>query len=389
MKITKVIATPINVPMEAPYIWSVGMLTGMPKTVVQVFTDEGLIGIGEGPSDAQACIINDVIGPYLIGKDPLQLTDLEAGIIPEWRSAMNICDPNMARAWGAIDIALWDLRGKFWEQPLYQLLGGAYRKDIKFTEYFTYRLGKEQSVEDVVDYCVRMKEEHGSLWFEGKAGFSDAQNELKLYRRLREELGEEAQIRIDANYGWSLPTARMMVRELESLNIRNIEDPVIGIQNMARLRQHTSIPFSTHEMDLPQAVACGAPDAFVGNIATLGGVAATVRFAAACEAMGRNFWFYSGDGGIMTAAYMHITAAMPGMTEPHQLLSRWQTIDVIEEGVFKAKNNIIRVPEGHGLGVTLNEELLKAAHQHYLDNGPCDEFKRVEESHPYNRCPRF
>jgi L-alanine-DL-glutamate epimerase-like enolase superfamily enzyme len=104
---------------------------------------------------------------------------------------------------------------------------------------------------------------------------------------LREALGFDVQIRIDANYGWSLATARSIIRELEDLKICTIEDPVLGYENMARLRQHTRIPFSTHEINLPRSVELGAPDAFVANVASLGGLRETMRFASACDVMGR------------------------------------------------------------------------------------------------------
>ena len=115
---------------------------------------------------------------------------------------------------------------------------------------------------------------------------------------------------------------------------------------MAALRQHSSIPFSSHVPDLRRAVALGVPDTFVTNFAVLGGIARTVRFIGACEAMGVGFWCYSGDAGICTAAYLHVTAAMPWIHEPSQSLLRWQVGDVIEGGPFRPKNNVVPVPEG-------------------------------------------
>lgn len=289
MKITAIRATPVNIPLEAGYHWSVGVLRGLPKTIIEVETNEGITGLGEAPSDVHAALINEGLAPMLIGRDPLDLVGCETSCVPEWRSALNIGDANGARAFGGIELALWDIRGKAWSQPLYQLLGGAVRKAIPFTEYFTYRelengRGGEASIAQVVDYCLRMREEHGSTIFEGKVGFLSAQEELRMVRALREALGDETVIRLDANYGWSMATASYMVRALEPFNIRNLEDPFLGFENMARLRQFTSIPFSTHECNLPHAIAAGAPDAFVANIASLGGLSATLRFAHACEA---------------------------------------------------------------------------------------------------------
>ena len=134
---------------------------------------------------------------------------------------------------------------------------------------------------------------------------------------------------------WSLTTARRVLREIEPFNIRNYEDPVATFEEMAALRQHSAIPFSTHVPDLRRAVALGAPDYFVCNFAALGGLAKTLKFIAACEAMGKGFWCYSNDLGIMTAAYLHVVAATPWITEASQSLFRWQVGDVVKDGPFR------------------------------------------------------
>jgi glucarate dehydratase len=147
--------------------------------------------------------------------------------------------------------------------------------------------------------------------------------EIRTVRLLREALGPEAQIRLDSNMQWSLTTARRVLREIEPYDIRNYEDAVATFEEMAALRRHSRIPFSTHIPDLRRAVALGAPDYFVCNFAALGGVTRTLKFIAACEAMGKGFWCYSNDLGIMTAAYLHVVAATPHITEASQSLFRW------------------------------------------------------------------
>jgi len=287
---------------------------------------------------------------------------------------------------------LWDIRGKAWHQPLYRLLGGAVRKEIGFTEYFSFRMtrdgvAKEMDPQAIADYCLKMHEEHGSTFFEGKLILGDPRLEIETVHALRTALGPEAMIRLDSNMQWSLATARHVLREIEPYNIRNYEDPVATFEEMAALRRHSSIPFSSHVPDIRRAVALGVPDTFVTNFAVLGGINRAIRFIGACETMGIGFWCYSGDAGICTAAYLHMTAAMPWLHEPSQSLLRWQIGDVIHGGPFKPKNNVVPVPEGDGLGVELDRDALKRWHRHYQENGPMDHFYDPKRPGYFRKLP--
>ena len=379
MKITKIRATPVNIPMETPFHWSVGVYPGTSKTIIEVETDQGLTGLGESPSWDCAKIIEQDMAPLLKGLNPLDIAACEAACLPEWIVVQNTDDAGPVKAFGGLEIALWDIRGKAWDQPLYQLLGGAVRREIPFTEYFAFRQesggrGGETSPEEVADYCLGMREEHGATMFEGKLTLGDPELEIRTVRLLREKLGEKAMIRLDSNMAWSLATAKHILREIEPYNIRNYEDPVATFEELAALRRHSSIPFSSHVPDLRRAVALGVPDTFVTNFAVLGGIGRAIRFIGACEAMGVGFWCYSGDAGICTAAYLHVSAAMPWIREPSQSLFRWQTLDVIEGGPFLQKNNVIPVPEGPGLGVTLDPVGFKLAQKLFRDNGPMNHY---------------
>src|SRR6185295_17665076 len=107
--------------------------------------------------------------------------------------------------------------------------------------------------------------------------------------------GPDATLRLDANNAWPLNTAREALARLEPCNIANIEDPAQSFFDLAKLRQHSPIPFSSHLPDLRLAVELGVPDTFVLNVTALGGIRETLKFISACELMGVGFWFYSGE----------------------------------------------------------------------------------------------
>lgn len=386
MKITRIRATPVNIPLERPLWWTGGLYPGTSKTIVEVETDQGIVGLGEAPSSGVADLVGQ-LGERLIGRDPFDIAGCESLCVPPWQIVQNTDDGSVVKAFGAMEIALWDIRGKAWGEPLYRLLGGAVRKDIPFTEYFGFRQDGEMTPEEVADYCLRMREEHGSTFFEGKLILGDPDMEVATVRRMRESLGPSAMIRLDSNMQWSLTTARRVLRDLEPLNVRNYEDPVATFEEMAALRQHSAIPFSTHVPDIRRAVALGVPDYIVTNFAVLGGINRAVRFIGACEAMGVGFWCYSGDAGIATAAYLHMTAATQWISEPSQSLFRWQVADVIEGGPFRQTDNVVRVPEGPGLGVTLDRKALERWHAHFRDHGPIDHFHDPLRPGRFRRLP--
>jgi glucarate dehydratase len=392
MRITAIRATPVNIPLEVPFFWSVGTYPGTTKVVIEVVTDEGLVGLGEAPSATCARIVTDAMAPRLIGVDAFDLEACERVCVPDVKADANTADRSALRAFGGIEMALWDLRGKAWEQPLYKLLGGAVRKEIPFTEYFAYRqrsddVGGESTPAEVAAYCARMRELHSSTYFEGKCPPGDPQATIEVVKEVRRAVGDDAMLRLDANMGFSLTAARRVLAGIEQYDVDNLEDPVATFYEMAKLRQHSRIPFSSHVPDLRLAVQLGVPDSFVLNLTQLGGISRTLRFVAACEEMGVDVWCYSGDSGIASAAYLHVVAATQHIHRPSQSLFRWQTDDVTEDGPFKPESNILLVPEKPGLGVTLSPSGLDRCHKRFIEEGPYDEFHNPSHPGKYARLP--
>jgi glucarate dehydratase len=373
MKITAIRATPILVPLEAPYLWSYGALDGFTKCIVEVETDQGLTGIAEAPSHGAAPIVQRM-AEVLVGQDALNMAGLEHSVLPSMPHAHSVTDYATRAAWGAIEIALWDLRGKAWGQPVANLLGGVHRDRIPFTDYFGFRLpqgdlGGESTIAQVVDYCLTLNRDHGTTYFEGKISDPDLGANIRLVQALREALGPEAMLRIDSNQAFSLPSAIYLAPAFQEAGVRNWEDPTPDWTAMRKLRQHTSIPFSGHNTDLGKAVAYGVPDAIVSDVAGLGGFSAMLRFVSACAGAGVDFWCYSGGTGLETAAYLHACAAHPHIREPNQSLMRWQPFDVIQQGPFSPRDNHLALPAGPGLGVALDQDRLAFAARRLIERG--------------------
>jgi glucarate dehydratase len=373
MRIRRIRATPVNLSFHAPYRFAYGSTASLTKTIVEVETDEGVTGLGEA-ADGDTARTIERLGERLIGLDALDLNECEKRCVPAMSYAPWDNMTSLRRAYGAIEIALWDLQARAREVPLHRLFGGAVRMQIPLTEYFAFRLPGhdepgETTATDIARYCARMIELHDADGFEGKLGTLPMAEEVRMVREVREAIGPDRLLRVDANGCFSIATALEYWRRIEPFNIRTFEDPVDTLDEMRRIRPHMSCAFSTHNPDLRGAVRLGVPDAFVCNLVELGGIRRTVDFVRACEMFGISFWFHSQEAGVATAAYLQLSAALEPIREPSQTLLRWLADDVIAEGPFVPHSGLVDLPDGPGLGITLDPKALKRCHQRYLDEG--------------------
>ena len=147
-----------------------------------------------------------------------------------------------------------------------------------------------------------------------------------MVREVRAAIGDSRRLTLDANGGWTVPTAREAMRRLDRYGIHYYEDPVETPEELAQLRSHTTASFSSHVVDLGRAIALRAPDAIVTNLNELGGIRRTVEFIAACARFDVAFRFHSGETGIATAAYLHVSgggrARTRGEPDPRALVRR-------------------------------------------------------------------
>jgi glucarate dehydratase len=371
MKIRSIRATPVNIPLRAPYRFSYGSTGSLTKTVIELLTEDGVTGLGECADGDRAADVARM-GQRLIGRD---LRDIGP--------AARACVPGMAytpwdnvtahrRVFAGIEMAMWDARARTEGQPLHRLLGGAVRDQIALTEYFSYRLPGlepgEASPSDIARFCARMIEDHDAPIFEGKVATVGLDEELRMVSEVRAAIGSRP-LQLDANGIWTLPIARMALPKLMEFDISWFEEPCETYEEMAALRAHVPCAFSTHVIDLPKAARLGCPDAIVTNINELGGIRGVMDFVAACSAMGVGFRFHSGETGIGTSAYLHLSAALEHVRGASQTLLRWYADDVIEGGPFVPKSGLVAVPQGPGLGVTLDPVALRRCHERYLAEG--------------------
>jgi glucarate dehydratase len=388
-RIADIRATPVNIPFHAPYHFSYGSIASLTKTVVEVETDDGAVGLGEIASGDQSAAVAR-LRDRVIGLDILDLNEAERRCVPTMRSTP--WDDVLAarRVFGGIEMALWDARGRVAGVSLSQLLGGAVRPEVALTEYFSYRLAGpshpgESSPLEIARYCAQMIEQHGAGAFEGKLCTVSLDEEIKMVREVRAAIGEGRRLTLDANGGWTVPAAREAIRQLDPFEIFYYEDPVETPEELARLRGQTGASFSTHVIDLGKTIELGVPDAIVTNLNESGGIRRTVELIAACARFDVAFRFHSGETGIATAAYLGVSGAIEHVREPSQTLVRWYADDVIEGGPFAPAHGVLAVPTGPGLGVTLDRGALRRCHERYLREGAFPSGERARYGASFRR----
>ena len=354
MKIRSIKATPVNIPFVAPYRFSYGSIASLTKTVIELTTEDGVVGLGEC-ADGDRAVDVEAMGAGLAGHDVRLVEDARRACVPGM--AYSPWDNMLARrrAFAGIEMAMWDARGKTEGVPLWHLLGGKCRDRVALTEYFAFRdAGPDHPGEatplEIARFCARMIEAHGAVIFEGKLATVDLATEVEMVREVRAAIGDR-ELRLDANGSWVVPTAKRAIEALRPFDVAWYEEPVESYEEMAQLRSVTGAGLSSHRIDLRQAVALGAPDAIVTNINELGGITGAVDFIRACARFDVGFRFHSGETGVASAAYLQLSAALEPVRDASQTLFRWYGDDVIEGGPFVPKDGSVALPEGPGLGV--------------------------------------
>jgi glucarate dehydratase len=388
MRIIDIKATPVYVPMHHPLRWSFGVETGMTRVIVELLTDEGMIGLGESNGGAQLAAAILEARPLVVGLDPV-----EAARIAKRFAVYRITSEQLARAaqlklaGAAIEMACWDLAGKKLGKRCGDLWGGIEREEVEFAAYVFYRyfsVEEQRQYSDpgfVADYALELCERHGFRDVKLKNGVLEPASEIDTVARLRDRGGSRVRnIRIDPNQAWSVETSIRTLRALDQYDIEFCEDPTWGIEGMSLVRKDTHIPLATNMCcisfeQIPLVVRTRALDIILGDMHFWGGPTALMQLAKICETFNLGLSLHSDrELGISTAAIVHLAAAQPMVSHAIDSHLPEQSGDVITEP-FTFTNGCLRVPEGAGLGVTLDRDALARYHDLYLEHGSQDEFR--------------
>jgi glucarate dehydratase len=386
-RITSIRATPVTVPLQAPLRHSNGAHWGrFVRTIVEVETDDGYIGLGEfgGGGEAATAAIEGLID-LLRGHDVFRLESMRYAICNPTASLYN----NRTQLHAALEFACLDIIGRKLGLPVSELLGGRVRDSVEFASYLFFRYpdpvtgeGEVRSVEQLLAHARALKAAHGFTSHKIKGGVFPPAYELDCYRALAEAFPGE-RLRHDPNCAWSLADAIVFGRGIEGLNNDYFEDPVWGMPQMARLREFVRIPTATNTVvinfeQLAANVAQRAVDVILLDTTFWGGIRPCIKAAAVCETFGLGVAVHSsGELGVQLATMLHLGAVVPNLGYAADAHYHHLTDDVIKGGKMVYRDGQIAVPTEPGLGVTLDREKLARYHELYRELG----------SYAYDRDP--
>lgn len=377
MKITKLDPIVIQLPGRSSYTWrSLEVPIGR-YVVLRVETDEGIIGLGEAPAilswggehqryfgedpEIVCHLVRDCIAPMIEGSDPIDVK----GILARMDGAIRGFPYTKAM----VESALLDITGKVLGVPVYQLLGGAVRKEIAVC----HSVGiapPELAAEE-----ARQVVEDGITWLQIKVP-GEARTDLAIVKAVRRAVGDDVTIFPDVNRGYkNAKTAINSIRAMQDeAAIFAVEQPVEGIHAMARIAMSVDVPVIVDEgcwtpQDAIEIVRQDSSEIFSIYFTKAGGLIRSMEIGAIARAAGLSMNVNGSlEGGVGNAANLHLAAALdgdvlPGVVTVNTLAGREQTKvggvfytdDVITEP-FDYADGCLRVPDGPGLGVDLDEK---------------------------------
>lgn len=379
IRITAIRPTTVAVPLEAPLRHANGAHWGrFVRTIVEVDTDAGITGLGEmggGGESAEAAF--RALQSYLVGHDVTRLEALRFAIANPTASLYN----NRTQMLAAVEFACLDIVGKALDVPLHVLLGGKLRDRVKFASYLFFRFPTDdagthevRTADQLVAHARALKATHGFTSHKLKGGVFPPRHELACYRALAEAFPDDT-VRFDPNAAFSIEDAIRFGRAIADLPNDYYEDPTWGLNGMRQVRAAVPIRLATNTVvvnfeQLAANLRDPAADVVLLDTTFWGGVRACMKAAGVCETMQLGIAVHSsGELGIQLATMLHLGAVLPNLTFSADAHYHHLRDDVIKDGKLHYSAGSIAVPDGPGLGVTLDPERVARYAEFYRRSG--------------------
>ena len=338
---------------------------------LKIETDEGIVGWGEPVIEGKAATVKAAVDELMQGlmdKDPM---DIEHHWNNMYRGGFYRGGPILMSAISGIDQALWDIKGKYFNAPIYQLIGGKTKDKMRVYSW----IGGDRPGD--IGNAAKAAKEQGFTAV--KMNATDEMQYLDSYKKiervlervaaLREAVGMELEVGIDFHGRLHKPMAKVLAKELEQFHPMFIEEPVLPENNEAlkEIAQLTSIPIATGERmfsrwHFKQLLADGYVDIIQPDLSHAGGITECKKIISMAEAYDVAAAPHCPLGPIALAACLQVDATCHNAFIQEQSLGiHYNTsndlLDYLNDtSVFKYENGFVNIPSAPGLGITINEE---------------------------------
>ena len=341
---------------------------------LKIETDEDITGWGEPIIEGKAATVKTAVQELmenLIGKDPM---DIEGHWNSMYRGGFYRGGPILMSAISGIDQALWDIKGKYFNTPVYQLMGGKAREKMKVYSW----IGGDRPT----DIGIAAKQAKDNGFTAVKMNATDEMQYIDSYEKiervlqrlaaLREAVGMSVDVGIDFHGRLHKGMAKVLAKELEQYHPMFIEEPVLPENNEAlkEISQLTSIPIATGERmfsrwHFKNLLAQGYVDIIQPDVSHAGGITECKKIISMAEAYDVAAAPHCPLGPIALAACLQVDATCHNAFIQEQSLgihynSGNDLLDYLEDAsVFNYNNGYVNIPSGPGLGIKMNEEQVR------------------------------
>ena len=338
---------------------------------VKVHTDEGITELGEGGFLHRGHTLKayiEEIEKRLIGKDPLNIEHIWQDL---YRHPYERGGPIIMTTLGAIDIALWDIAGKYFNAPVYKLLGGKCRDKIRV--YVSININSEPPEKIAAKARTAVDKGYTAIRFtlaDNHENMSLARlikHNSKYFKTVRKEVGDDVDIAIEVHRRLRLFEAIALAKELEQYNLIFMEDPIMpeSINAMAEIASRTNIPIATGEnlytlYQFQELIEKRAAKMMRIDLCLAGGISQAKKIAALAEANFLGVIPHQCWSPVATAAYVNFVASIHNFIileyTPEDNFPKNQLVDECLE----IKDGYLKLPERPGIGIELNDEFVKS-----------------------------
>ena len=387
MRITDVRTIPVEVKLAVPVYDANYTMATKPALLVEVETDQGLVGLGEsahfgGPMASTAQVIEGELRDYLVGQDPRNIEYLWE--MMHKRAYKHARGGIVIAAISGIDIALWDLRGKMAGMPLWRLLGG-YRQRVPAYAtggFYSEDKGVKELTREMASYvkhgfrAVKMKIgrnpdiELSPLRVMDSAGRCEVtlEEDLERVAAVRDTIGPDIKLMVDANGAWDVPIAIKMGRAMERFDIYWYEEPISpdDVAGSAEVASRVDIAVAGYEtcsygiVDFNDYIKARAVHFVQPDVAWAGGITESLKIAHMAQAANLPIAPHIHGSAVAVAAAVHLLGAVRNgsMAETvfpaHALMN-----ELVKEPLLVDRKGYITLSDAPGLGMELDPKIVK------------------------------